>query len=48
MVGGVAPGSGLSVHADKNQPEEKDVCEQIVLSPSIKYAASPRFAPKFE
>jgi len=44
LVGGVVSGS----HAEKNQPEEKDVTEQIVLSPSIKYAGSPRFAPKFE
>ena len=44
LVGGVVSGS----HAEKNQPEEKDVTDQIVLSPSIKYAGSPRFAPKFE
>ena len=41
-------GSLLAVHMEKSQPEEKDVTEQIVLSPTIKYAGSQRFAPKFE
>ena len=48
MVGGVALSSQLMSHSEKNQPEEKDVTEQIVFSPSIKYAGSSRFAPKFE
>ena len=48
LVGGAALSSQLSGHAEKNQPEEKDVTEQIVFSPSIKYAGSSRFAPKFE
>jgi len=48
MVGGVESGSLLVGGAEKNQPEQKDVTEQIIVSPSIKYAGSPRFAPKFE
>jgi len=48
MVGGVVSGSLLAGVAEKNQPEEKDVTEQIIVSPSIKYAGSPRFAPRFE
>jgi len=49
IVGGAMLDNGLLAgHAEKNQPEEKDVTEQIVLSPTIKYAGSPRFAPKFE
>ena len=48
VVGGVGSGSLMAGRAEKNDPEEKDVTEQIVLSPSIKYAGSPRFAPKFE
>ena len=48
MVGGVGSTSLLAGHAEKNQPEEKDVTEQIVFSPSVKYAGSLRFAPKFE
>jgi len=48
LVGGVVSASQLTGHAEKNQPEEKDVTEQIVFSPSIKYAGSLRFAPKFE
>ena len=48
MVGGVESGSLLVGGAEKNQPEQKDVTEQIIVSPSIKYAGSPRFAPKFQ
>jgi len=48
MVGGVESHSQLVGGAEKNQPEDKDVTEQIIVSPSIKYAGSPRFAPKFE
>jgi len=48
IVGGVLLGGLLAGYAEKNQPEEKDITDQIVVSPSIKYAGSPRFAPKFE
>jgi len=46
LVGGVMTGN--HGHAEKNQPEENDVSQQIFFSPSIKYATSSRFATKFE